>query len=290
MNSSRGKLTGAIRNVLFKGSMRLLMPRLARQMEKDGTFDLDPAKMPESIRILDNGADTTVFVFSGIDVLFAGFARYDFGLILRHLRKKCNFVFLRDIHRMAYHMSPEGEWNGLDFYSGKIEEAKAQLGAKRNVALGSSSGGSAAFYFGTRCKMDKLIVFGPAFPHTVYTAWASRLRTFSNFRLLLTDPGTYFEMVAVTLGASDIVRKLSQHFKKEEAWDILEDYRRAEPRPSVTLFYGKRCRPDSQTARALGVFPEVSLVPLDTGRHNTPEYLNNRKELGPRIVREVEAF
>lgn len=266
------------------------MPGLARQMALDGTLDLNPDKMPEYIRIIDNQADTTIFVFSGLDVLFAGYARYEFGQILRHLRKRCNFVFLRDVYRMVYHVTPDGEWTGVEFYRKKVEEAQARLGAKHNIALGSSTGGTAAFYYGTICNMNKIIVFGPTFPHTVYTSWTSRLRSFFNLRMLLTEPRSYIELIVVTLGAVSTVHSLARNVPQEEAVDVLESYRQGRPRPPVTLFYGKRCRPDSLTARILSEFPEVKLVALDTGRHNTPEYLNKRGELGPRIVEEVEAI
>ncbi len=278
----------AIENFFFKWSLRLFMPGLARQMAIDGTLDLDPEKMPEFIRVIDNKADITIFAFSGLDVVFAGFARYEFGQILLPLRKKCNFVFIRDIHRMAYHMSPDGEWTGLEFYRKEIEEVQQQLGAKYNISLGSSSGGSAAFYFGTICKMDKFIVFGPAFPYSVYTNWKSRLKTFFNVKMLLTSPATYLEQVIVTIGAISTANALARNIAEEEAWHIVEAYREADPRPAATVFFGKKNAPDSHTARIVDEFPEVKIVPLDTGRHNTPDFLNKRRELGPRMVEEVE--
>ena len=75
----------------------------------------------------------------------------------------------------------------------------AQLGARYNVALGSSSGGQAAFAFGTRCKMDKIIAFSPAFPHSVYRSPGNALRSLFSVGNLFREPQAYLETMIVTL-------------------------------------------------------------------------------------------
>ena len=265
-----------IKNYIFRKTMLLFMPKVAKQMQIDGTFDLDPEKMPEHIRIVDNNADVTIFLFAGLDVLFAGLARFEFGRLLRTLGKESNFVFLRDIRRSAYHTSPDGEPNGLEFFEKVVREAKEQLGAKHNIALGSSSGGGAALYFGSKCNMQHLIIFGPAEPVRVYTHLWSQVRIFCDIKKLITDFKAYCEVAMVAIGAMATIIKIGM----KNWWPVVETYRDASPRPYVTFFYGERCGPDSRSAKIFSQFPEVDLRPLPTGRHNSPDCLQEKGELG----------
>jgi len=265
------------------------MPGLAQQMQLDGTLELDPSKMPRYLHVADNKADCTIFVFSGLDVLFAGMARFEFGRLLRNLGDRCNVVFIRDIHRSLYHMAPEGSKDGLVYFEKKLQELMDDLGASVNIGLGSSAGGGAAFFFGSKCGLDHVIAFGPAFPASVYTGFLNQMKTYLNLKALFTDPRAYSEVLMVTIGAIATMMHLRRDFGKKNIWNILEVYRAAPQRPHATVFYGERCGPDCRTARILSEFPEVKLAPLPTGRHNTPEFLQERGELGGRLVEEIEA-
>ena len=101
-------------------------------MAQDGVLSvsLDPDAFPEDeyIRVEDRGADLTVFVFSGVDALFTGLARFEFLKIFERIQGDYNLVFFRDVRRLAYHVTPTGEPGGLDFYADKVDELRERLG------------------------------------------------------------------------------------------------------------------------------------------------------------------
>jgi pimeloyl-ACP methyl ester carboxylesterase len=281
-----------ILNTLFRLGMRLLMPDLAKQMDQEGLLTLDPAKAagenPEFLRVEDNGADLTIFVFSGLDVLYAGLARFEFQGTLRHLDRKANLVFVRDVHRLCFHVQPDGTPGGLAFFEAEISAVKERLGATQNIAVGSSIGGSAAFYFGTRCQMDQVVLFGAAFEVDCFTAPRMVARTVFDVRKLFTEPRAYVEMLVVTLSAVWGSRQLTKRFGHDGLMNPLEEYRRAQPRPRVSLFYGKTAWPDARQAQLLrDIDSNAALMPLPTGRHNTPSFLKQRGELGQRLAEAI---
>ncbi len=65
--------------LVTRWTVGLIMPDLAKQMQAEGLFDKPAADaVPEYMVVEDNGADITIFSFSGFDVLCAGFARFEF--------------------------------------------------------------------------------------------------------------------------------------------------------------------------------------------------------------------
>jgi hypothetical protein len=274
--------------------MRIFMPDLARQMKAEGTLDVfgqEKRELQETdyIRVIDNGADVTIFAFSGLDVLYAGLARFEFQNVLKRLGKDANMVFVRDIHRLGFHLTPDGTPDGGEFFVQKINEVKAQLGASHNVAIGSSIGGSAAFYFGSRCGMEQLIIFGAAFTVDGYTKPSTALRTFTDFKKLFTEPSAYFELVLVTIGASWARRQLINRVGEEKLGNPLQAYAETDPKPRITVFYGGTAWPDVAQALMLKDYPTAYLNPLPTGRHNTPAFLKKHGSLGDLIGREIRA-
>ena len=284
----------AIKEKSFRVLTKLFLPSLARNMEQEGTFQVFEGSSAitdesEYFRIYDNGADVTIFVFSGMDVLFAGEPRFEFRKQLDGIGHNANFVFIRELRRSAYHNSPSGGTDGLEYYTNKVTELKNQLGARVNIGMGASCGGSAAFYFGTRCGFDHVIGFSPAFPETVWTGWGPQLRALADFGLLFTRPLDYIEVVLVALAANVIKHTIVRANVNQNIpmWDVFPRYRDAEPRPSGTIIYGARCRPDAAQADLCKSIPGVKLVPLRTGRHNGPGYLKERGELATTLSNEI---
>lgn len=280
-----------IKNTLYRGGMRLLMPDLARQMEQEGNFALPTGGQtapPEYIRVEDNGADTTIFAFSGLDVLYAGLARYEFQRVLHQLGTKANFVFIRDVHRMGFQLRPDGTAGGLDFYAAEIMRVKESLGARRNVAIGSSIGGSAAFAFGVKCQMDEIVIFGAAFSVDAFTTLSVLAKTLGNIRVLIREPRAYFELLIVTLAARWTRKNLVRRVGEENVTKPLRLYAESNVKPAITLFYGANSPPDAKQAQLLTDFQRARLVPLPTGRHNTPSFLKSRGELAARIAEALE--
>jgi hypothetical protein len=272
--------------------MRLFMPDLARQMEQEGMFDLKDHTAPSNeeadfLRIEDNGADLTIFAFSGLDVLYAGLARYEFQKVLHSLDLTANLVFVRDVHRIGFHLKPDGTLGGLPFYEEHLREVMQRLGASRNIALGSSIGGAAALYFGTQCAMSQIIIFGAAFTLDAFTAPRVLLKTVFDPKKILVEPRAYLEMLIVTASAAWGRRQLERKFGAENVARPLEIYRSANPRPQATLFYGSTAWPDVRQAAMLREIPGTTLMPLPTGRHNTPSFLKQRGRLASSIAQAV---
>lgn len=271
--------------------MRIFMPGLAQQMQQEGTFELkDDREIVEDDYMLveDRGADVTIFAFSGIDVLFAGMGRFEFRKLLANIGQDYNLVFLRDLHRFAYHVAPDGSPNGVAFHTAVINDVKARLGASTNIALGSSSGGQAAFYFATVCGMDGVLAFGPAFPHTVYTKARYQLQAWLDLVHLVREPVGYFEVILVCIGAWYQERMGTKRLRGHgTVWNVMKTYAEASPRPRATVFYGRFSPPDARQAKMIARFREVKLIALDTGRHNSPAYLKNRGLLADYVSREL---
>lgn len=280
----------AIKNSGFRGAMRLFMPDLARQMQAEGVFDANTGVYTEAdcIRIEDNGADITVLAFSGLDVLYAGLARYEFQNALHALGKSANYVFVRDPHRIGFHLTPEGNPGGLAYYEALITRTMSALGATRNIAIGSSIGGSAAFYFGTRCRMDQVLIFGAAFEVGTFTKPHILARTLCDIPKLFREPRAYFEMLIVTIAAAWAGRQLTRRFGAENVARPLDIYAATTHRPDITLFYGATAWPDAAQAQQLAAISNARLIPLPTGRHNTPAFLKQHGQLSACLAREID--
>jgi pimeloyl-ACP methyl ester carboxylesterase len=276
-----------IKNTLFQGAMKIFMPDLARQMAAEGVFELDNAAQPEWIRVEDNGADVTIFAFSGLDVLYAGLARYEFQNALHKLDTKANYVFLRDVHRMGFCLKPDGTPGGHDFYVEEINRVKRELGATHNIAIGSSIGGSIAFYLGTRCNLEQLVIFGAAFTLDGFTKPAVARKTFFDLRQLVREPRAYFELIIVTLSAAWAARQLTKRFGAENIPRPLDAYAAADAKPAITLYYGETAWPDVRHAEMLPETETVRRIPLPTGRHNTPAFLKQRGELSDALTQSI---
>lgn len=279
------------KNFFYRCGMRIFMPDLARQLLHEGLFALPrPGEQAshEFMRVENNGADTTIFAFSGLDVLYAGLARYEFQNVLRQLDTTANFVFVRDIHRMGFQLKPDGSPGGVPYYTAAIQRARAELGAHRNIAIGSSIGGSAAFSFGVTCGMEAVVIFGAAFNMEGFTAPETLRRTLCDWRLLFSEPRAYAELLIVTLAARWARGNLTRRLGEDNIAKPLELYAHAPLKPAITLLYGARSMPDASQAELIRNYPNTRLVPLPTGRHNTPAFLKQRGELASRIAEALE--
>jgi pimeloyl-ACP methyl ester carboxylesterase len=221
-------------------------------------------------------------------VLYAGLARYEFQKVLHSLNLQANFVFVRDVHRIGFHLRPDGSPGGLAFYEEHLRDVMQRLGSSRNIAIGSSIGGGAALYFGTRCAMSQLIIFGAAFTLDGFTAPGTLLKTIFDVKKIFVEPRAYAEMLIVSISALWGSRQLAKRFGAENVARPLDVYRAAEPRPMVTLFYGATAWPDVRQAAMLGAIPGTTLIPLPTGRHNTPSFLKQHGRLADAIAQAIQ--
>ena len=282
-----------VMNTIFRVSTRLFLPELARQMEAEGTFQID--SNPEGalceadyMRVEDCGADTTIFVFSGLDILYAGMARFEFQKVLSEIGIEANFVFLRDCQRSGFFVHPDGAPDGQVFYEELIRGVIKRLGSSHNIALGSSIGGSSAIMYGTRCHMQHIVTFGAPFEINVYTKPRRVLRSLFDIRKIFVEPMGYMEILLVTVASGWAVRQILKRAELTRVPDIINEYRNASPRPAVSAFYGATAWPDVEQAQYLAEFPEVALLPVPTGRHNSPAFMKKKGYFATRIAAEIQ--
>lgn len=280
-------------NTIFRVTTRLFLPELARQMEAEGTFQIDSNPVgalceADYMRVEDCNADTTIFVFSGLDILYAGMARFEFQKVLREIGVEANFVFLRDCQRSGFFVAPDGATNGQEFYESLINDIMKRLGSSHNIALGSSIGGTSAIMYGIRCGMQHIVTFGAPFEINVYTKPRRVLRSLFDLRKMVTEPMGYMEILLVTVSSGWAVRQILSRAKLEHVPDIIGEYRATAQRPAVSAFYGATAWPDVEQARYLAEFPEVTLLPVPTGRHNSPAFMKKKGCFASSIAREIE--
>ena len=281
------------RTTLFRWATRLVSPKIAERMDQEGAFrlywDLSKAvKESDFVRLVDRGADVTVFCFSGLAVLYLGMPSYEFRTILPKSSAACNFVFIRDLFRMQYHVAPDRSRMGLDYYDAKIRGLIAQLGSEHNVALGASAGGAAAMYFAGRCGLDQVIAFSPSVMVEEYISWRAHLRAFLDLKNLILRFKAYCEVAAIALAARFMLGRFHKTVGKENCWNVLDTFRNAANPPRTTIFYGTYCRPDARQARLFRDLPNVKFVGLPTGHHNSPGFLQEQGNLGEAIANEIE--
>lgn len=282
----------------YKIIMRLVFPNLVREMKLEGNFSLDAsnpvASLEEAdiIRVEDNQADVTIFVFTGLDVLYAGHSKHHMMGVLKRLARKlggANLVFLRDPQRLAFLLRPDGQPGGIDFYESVVRQTMARLGAAHNVAIGSSVGGAVAHGLAYRCGMQQVITFSALFKADHYVHPSNILRSLFNLRGFFKDPRGYLEILMVTLSTSWIHRSITKRAGYDGVEDPITTFRKIEQPPFVTLFYGEFAPPDAAQAMLMHGLPNVKLVPLPTSGHNTPGYLYKQRALGKAIGDEIAA-
>ena len=269
---------------------RLLAPELAKNMERADSAqftEFTPEHIENFVEVEDRGSDVTIFTFAGLAVLFAGLPAFEFKQLLRTYGDDYNLVLFRDIRRLCYHITPDGQLGGLEFYERHVREALASLGSTYNVAVGVSGGGAAALYFGTRCGFDQVIAFSPGCPLTVYCSPWNQLQSFFDLKRLVTSPKAYVEQLFVTLGTSWSYNRLRKMVGKNNIWSVMDTYRGAADPPRATVFYGEGARCDARQAKLFDGCPNVKRVALPTKFHNSAGYLKRRDELGTTILDEI---
>lgn len=287
----------AILNFFIKLVSRVFMPELSKNMATEGAFNFtDPDAAPGEIdlsrfiHVEDNGSDVTIVSFAGMAVLFAGMPQFEFRNMLKEDRNNYNLVFLRDPYRTCYFRQPNGDSDGANFYSELVNQTLEKLGSTYNVAIGASAGGLVAFYVSSRAKIDQIIAFSPCFPAEVYLGLRNQLRVYFNLRQLLREPGAFAEVFLVTVAAQLAWRRLQGMLAGRVLPDVTQLYLATQPAPPrATIFYGERSLPDAdQATRHIGV-GNITVKPLDTGRHNCAAYLKKKGLLGKTILAEINA-
>lgn len=281
------------RERLFNRANSFLLPQMSRSLREEeadeafGSTTDDAA--PNHIKIVDRGSDTTVVSFSSAALLHAGEPTREFeGFFQRH-GKDYNLVFLRDVHRSAYHLTPSGEPSGLAFHEAELRGALAALGSRRHVAIGDSGGAAAAIYFGTRLGFDRVVAFSPPFPLRYWIGPVAQLRAYFNAPLLLREPGAYWEhVVLASTTAFMFLLPIGLKCGFKNIWDPVAEYVAAVRRPQMTIYYGEGSRPETNILRPLRDCADVDIRPLPTARHFCMVALARTGRLGPAIMEAID--
>lgn len=284
----------AIINAAIKFLSRVFMPELSKNMEAEGTFEftgeLSEQDLSRFIQVEDNGSDVTIISFAGMAVLFAGMPQFEFRNMLKEDRNNYNLVFLRDPYRTCYFRQPDGSPNGVEFYAKLVDDTLAKLGSTYNVAIGASAGGLVAFYVSTRAQIHQIVAFSPCFPAEVYLGWRNQLKVYFNLPQLIREPGAFAEVFLVTLAAQLVWRRMRGLVPGRKLPSVTELYLATRPEPPrATIFHGARCIPDADQGRRHVGVGNITVKPLDTGRHNCAAYLKKKGILGKTILAEIDA-
>jgi len=247
----------------------ILVPEIASvaQREIDSDAFENQGEVPQTIRIEDNGASTTIVSFSSGGFIHSGLPTYAFGKLLAGMKEPCNIIFIRDLHRVAYHLLPNGEPGGLEFYEREIKEALRKLGSTTTHMIGESSGAAAAVYFGTLCGAKRVLAMTMPFPMEPWSTPRALFRHLFNLRELFRDRRSYWDSLMISAFSFLARRTLLNHIGEDGIFNPIETYRNASIRPGLTLIYGERCDGDATNARLLEGMEDVELIPLPTGRH-----------------------
>lgn len=292
-----GKLqVNAILNVLVKLFIRIFLPGIARSLEEEGQFDFrDKAvgngKVDDSlyIQVEDNHSDVTLVCFAGMAVLYAAMPKFEFRQILATGSDGYNFLWVRDIHRASYYLASDGSPNGYAFYTRIIGDALEQLGSTRNIAIGASGGGLAAFLFSGALPIHQIVAFNPGISSDVYLDPKNLHAVLWDWRKLLRKPGDYFEALLIMLSAHVLWKRICRLVGEKNIPDTLQCYLSKDPPAQATVFYSTNCPPDARQAMVLKDIPSITLKPIESGRHNCMGELKQRGELGPLIHAEISA-
>jgi hypothetical protein len=234
------------------------------------------------------GSPITVIAFAGMDVRFGGMPRFEFQKLFSRLENKYNLIFVRDVQRSGYYLTPQGKKDGLSYYQEAIQKAFSHLPPSFNVTFGLSGGGMAPFLLSNRLPIHKIIAFNPCFPPELYAS-ENLFRLFIRFPLLLSDPYSYFESFLVMLSARGMWNRLCRLVERKDILDPLQCYLSTLPEPPpASIYFSQYHPPDFKQAMRIKGIPSITLKPVNTDRHICLRLLKKRGELMPLLHDEID--
>jgi hypothetical protein len=247
--------------------------------------DMSPAV--EDVLWQNWGSPITIIAFAGMDVRYGGMPRFEFQRLFSHKEKRYNLVFVRDVKRSCYFLTPQGRKNGLSYYQEAIKKALSHLPHSFNVTVGLSGGGMAPFLLCNRLPIHKIVAFNPSFPLDIYAS-ESLSRSFLRLPLLLSDPHSYFESILVLLSARQIWQRLRHSIGRKAIPDAIQCYLSTLPEPPpASIYFSQYHLPDFNQAMRLEGIPGITLKPVNSDRHICLRVLKKRGELMPLLHHEI---
>jgi hypothetical protein len=242
---------------------------------------LEPQLTPDDIanycEIVDQNSPITVICFAGLALGYAGLPSYEFRKSLGAVGNSCNIIFIRDVRRFWYHLTPEGHVDGLDFYTTQLQAHVHALGTQSLITIGVSAGGYAALYFGWRLGADQVLAFSPQTDLINYRNLnplkrLKRDRDNQNLRSYLKEEF----MVALTLRRR--TRLLSTKLPTTD-WGRLDSDTLSKGSSQAHVYYCQQNGLDAQEALKVAALDGVTLHACDCNQHNAAGYLRDRGQL-----------
>jgi hypothetical protein len=249
--------------------------------------EFSPEEIAGFVEVVDNGAQTTMICFAGLAVDFVGLPGFEFRRTLQAAGEGINMVFVRDIRRSWYHLSPAGDADGPGFFFAELAGIVARLGGRRLGTIGLSAGGFAALYYGCLLGADRILAFSPQTDLAACRAFHWQPLIFGGG--LWQDPRHWLsEQLSLAL----IMRrrmKLIGERRGERPWGSIAEAHARNPNPDtrIAIHFGQGSHLDVWHARRLAHLSGVSLHPCETPVHNVAAYLRERGELQAKILAHV---
>lgn len=281
------------RERVINRAARIFFPHIgasvAGEAKEQNFKKMDAAGTPQYLRVVDRGSDTTIVSFSNAALLHAGQPTNIFEGFFSRDGRQHNLVFLRDVHRTSFHYTPSARPGGLAFHEDLLNKTLADLGSKEVIGIGDSGGAAAAIYFGVRCGFDKVIAFSPPYPLRHWMGPLAQLRSLFDLPLLFRQPSIYWEHILISVLSLTLVYiPISFYCGFGSIFDPIAEYRAAKKRPSLTVFYGERCRAEAKLLAPLKGLPDVSIRPQPTASHFSMIPLARTGRLGPTILEIID--
>ncbi|GGE61186.1 hypothetical protein [Actibacterium pelagium] len=159
-------------------------------------------------------------------------------------------VFVKDFSRVWFQQGLNGVTSNRQETSAFLEELLSKL-PRPWTFIGSSSGGYAALFFGTRLSADRVLAFAP---QTLVDR-----HTFSRFAKM---------------------RPFEAGFKASDPEnDLLNCMSKTGDGPAIKVFHGNSHYKDKRQAARIAELPNVSVVGAETNTHNIAQHLRNQGSL-----------
>lgn len=238
---------------------------------------LTPAEIENFCEVIDRKSPITVIGFAGLALGFAGLPSYEFRKSLESMGDICNIILIRDVRRYWYHLTPEGNSGGLDFYTQYLQSQLQALETKYLITTGVSAGGFAALFFGWKLGADQILAFSPQTDLISYYNFKplSLLKyrhSYQNLQSFIKEE----LMVAITLRRRTRLLRQKLPFIQ---WGKLDLALRINEQTQASVYYCQDNALDTQEALKISAFTGVTLHKCPCDQHNVAGYLRSGGEL-----------
>ncbi len=238
---------------------------------------LTPEEIANFCEVIDRQSPITVIGFSGLALGFAGLPSYEFRKSLGSMGDVCNIILIRDVRRYWYHLTPEGDIGGLDFYTQYLQSQLQALKTKYLITTGVSAGGFAALFFGWKLGADQILAFSPQTDLISY--YKFNPLSLLKYRYTRKDLQSFLkEVLMVAIALRRRTRLLRRKLPLTQ-WGRLDAAQRINERTQSSVYYCQDNALDTQETLKISALPGITLHACPCNQHNVAGYLRSSEEL-----------